>query len=240
MKFYKTYSLLFFITTLFLVSSCNENENNVINQATCVDGEQNGDETGIDCGGSCEPCDDSGLDFSGTYFLEDSLGRPMVNIVFSGNNSIKNLFNTTAVSERSGLIEGQSQTFQENFQETVEDYHDLYAEELEVDPTTIDYESNIFGFSAFDYTRFLANFDALQVAPIGETTYYNQNTGLAFTGKKIDDDVVDINFTLLFGGTTGTRFDGTNDTPQLTFDGVGFGDYTIGSFPYLENALIAE
>ena len=31
------------------------------NTPTCDDGIQNGDETGVDCGGSCEPCDDGGI-----------------------------------------------------------------------------------------------------------------------------------------------------------------------------------
>lgn len=46
---------------------------------------------------------------------------------------------------------------------------------------------------------------------------------------------------LMFGGVDGTRFDGNNDTPQLTTDAVGLGDrdFTL-SFPYLEVPLTLE
>lgn len=240
MKTYRISLFAFAICSVLFFASCNEAEDNVINQSTCVDGEQNGDETGVDCGGSCEPCNTGDIDFSGTYLLEDSLGRPAVNVIFSRTTNDKNLFNTTPVSERDQLQENQVQTFQESFQESLEFYHDTYAQALKLEPTDIDYETNILSLNAEDYTRFLANFDALQVAPDGETVYYNQNTGLAFTGRNLDEDAIDITLTLMFGGTTGTRFDGNNDTPQLTSDGVGFGDRVIGSFPYLENALIVE
>lgn len=43
---------LIVIGSLTLTSSCNKDE-------TCSDGIQNGDETGIDCGGSCSPCSTS-------------------------------------------------------------------------------------------------------------------------------------------------------------------------------------
>ena len=45
----------------------------------------------------------------------------------------------------------------------------------------------------------------------------------------------------VFGGVNGDRFDGSNDTPQLTTDAIGPGnrDFSL-SFPYLEPALTIE
>ncbi|MFT4802594.1 MAG: hypothetical protein ACI93N_002374, partial [Flavobacteriaceae bacterium] len=59
--------------------------------------------------------------------------------------------------------------------------------------------------------------------------------------RYLSDDVMDQTLTLMFGGTNGTRFDGNNDTPQLTTDAVGPGDrdFTL-SFPYLEAPLLIE
>ena len=50
----------FILMTLFLggmtiaVSSCSDDD--AEDAPTCTDGIQNGDETGVDCGGSCDPC----------------------------------------------------------------------------------------------------------------------------------------------------------------------------------------
>ncbi len=40
----------------FFFSSCSNDSDPIDPIATCTDGIKNGDETGIDCGGSCEPC----------------------------------------------------------------------------------------------------------------------------------------------------------------------------------------
>ena len=227
MKTYKLRLLIIACCATFLVSSCDDDENgNVIEQANCEDGIQNGDETGIDCGGSCIPCIDS-LDFSGTYTQEDIMGRPGVNTVFSGNDQVKNDFNTSLVTDRD--------SFQVIFEATLEAYHDVYGDALGVD---IDYETNILGLDAPTFTTVLAQFDALQVAPNAQTTYFDPGTGVALTGRTLSDDVIDISLTLMFGGTNGDRFDGNNDTPQLTSDGVDAGDRDFSlPFPYLENPI---
>ena len=50
-------SLLSIIMVLTLTACSNDNESDLIAEASCTDGIQNGDETGIDCGGStCAPC----------------------------------------------------------------------------------------------------------------------------------------------------------------------------------------
>jgi len=164
------------------------------------------------------------LDFSGTYAQEDHMGRPGINTVFGGSDDVKNDFNVSITSDRAA--------FQPIFQSTLEAYHDVYGDALDVE---IDYEANILGLDAATFTTVLAQFDALQVAPEGQTIYFNPDTGLALTGRRLQDDVIDISLILSFGGENGDRFDGTDGTPQLTSDGVGPGDRNFSlPFPYLE------
>ena len=75
MKTYKLNLLLIAIfTSLVFVQCVDDDDNgNILNDATCDDGIQNADETSIDCGGSCEPCDGA-LDFSGTYDQQAAWG----------------------------------------------------------------------------------------------------------------------------------------------------------------------
>ena len=233
MKKYNVLTIIFAICTSLLFVQCvdDDDNGNVIDEATCTDGIQNGDEEGVDCGGSaCEPCI-NGIDFSGVYVQEDIMGRPGINTVFSVTSTIKNRFN---VSEVTGRANGDGDlNFQPLFEERLEGLHDAYGEALEVD---LDYETNILNFDAPTFTTVLAYFDALQVAPNAPTTYFDGTNVL--TGRNLSDDVIDISLTLMFGGTTGTRFDGNNGTPQLTSDGVGPGDRDFTqSFPYLEAPL---
>lgn len=161
--------------------------------------------------------------FTGTYVQEDIMGRPGITTVFGGTDMVKNNFNTSVVSAR--------ESFQPIFESTLEAYHDVYGTALGAD---LDYEANILGLDAPTFTTVLAQFDALQVAPEGETIYFNPTTGLALTGRKLSDDVIDVSLTLMFGGNDGARFDGTGGTPQLTSDGVDSGSRTYSQgFPYL-------
>lgn len=233
-KFNKIAFTTFLLAVVFLGCKDDDDNGNIIEVASCTDQIQNGDETGVDCGGSCAPCID-GLDFTGTYLQEDSMGRPGINTVFGGTDAVKNAFNTTQVSKRTNqdTIPNTQLVFQEVFLNTLEGYHDVYALALGIPVEDLDYETNILGLDASTFTTVLAQFDALQVAPNGPTTYFDGTTAL--TGRRLSDDVIDISLTLMFGGTTGTRFDGNNGTPQLTSDGVGPGDRNFSlPFPYLE------
>ncbi|GEQ85914.1 hypothetical protein ULMS_14220 [Patiriisocius marinistellae] len=236
MKIYKITAVFVAICISLLFVQCNDDDDNanIIEQSTCSDGILNGEETGIDCGGPCEACEDTGvaLDFTGTFIQEDVMGRPGVNTVFSGSDAVKDLFNKVPTAMRGTLQDGQTETFQATFQNTLELYHDVYAAALMIDPEDLDYEENILGMNAATFTTVLANFDALQVAPEGTTTYYDGTNIL--TGRNLNDDVIDISLTLMFGGMSGTRFDGNNGTPQLTSDGVGVGTRVFGAFPHLE------
>ncbi|QIE60842.1 DUF4331 domain-containing protein [Rasiella rasia] len=188
----------------------------------------NGDEEGVDCGGSCEPCAVI-LDFSGTYVQEDVMGRPGINTVFGGSDEVKNNFNTTIVSDRS--------SFQPIFQTNLEAYFDVYAVALGLDPADVNYETNILGLDAPTFTTVLAQFDALQVAPNAQTTYFDPATGVALTGRTLSDDVIDISLILIFGGgdLANLNFDGVPmGEPLLISDGVDAGDRDFSlSFPYM-------
>lgn len=65
-----TFALLVFSGVVF--TSCDSDDNDEpIDVATCSDGLMNGDETGVDCGGSCAPCEDA-IDNPLTYsFIRD-------------------------------------------------------------------------------------------------------------------------------------------------------------------------
>jgi len=237
MKTYKINLLVIALFTALAFVQCvdDDDNGNILNDATCDDGILNADETGIDCGGSCEPCEGN-LDFSGTYNQQDSMGRPAINNVFSASDAVKNLYNKVPPSLRATLQsqDGQTQLFQVAFQNQLEAYHDVYAVALGLDPETVNYQTNILGLDAAGFTTLLANFDALQVAPVGQTVYYDAATGLALTGRALEDDVIDISLTLIFGGEDGTRFNGENDSPLLISDNVSKGTRTYVEFPYLE------
>ena len=81
-------TMLFLAATALVFTSCSGDDNDPAPppaQATCDDGIQNGDETGVDCGGSCTACptpttvltgsinEDTELDASETYVLQGSL-----------------------------------------------------------------------------------------------------------------------------------------------------------------------
>jgi len=67
--------------------------------------------------------------------------------------------------------------------------------------------------------------DVLNVSTTGTTTYYDGTNVL--TGRKLDDDVIDVSLILIFGGPSGTA------NPQLTSDHVDHNDKAfLTSFPY--------
>ncbi|WP_243641716.1 DUF4331 family protein [Maribacter algicola] len=235
-----------------VLASCNNDDDFTppMAMATCNDGMMNGDETGVDCGGSCTPCEDGMApmmpDFSGTYTQIDFMGRPGINTVLSADDETKNAHNRAIPSEMGAM-------FQAGFQARLEAYHDVYANLLGANPDDVNYEPNILGLDAATLTGYLAA-DVLEVAPDLPTTYFNPGTDndmdgrilvpdgdeVALTGRTPQDDVIDISLILLFGGMEGDRFsgqdtdmDGTPDLPRLTSDGVGLTADVSTTFPYL-------
>lgn len=171
--------------------------------------------------------DDGGmatLDFSGTYAQQDQMGRPGINTVLSGSTAIKNDFNVTIPSEQGAI-------FQPLFLDQAVALHTAFG---------ASYETNILGLDATTLTTILAS-DVLQVAPNAPTSYFDGTNVL--TGRNLNDDVIDISLILLFGGTTGDRFngqdtdgDGVADLPILVTDNVSSaGETPLANFPYLES-----
>jgi len=70
-------TLMIMVACVAFVTSCSDDDNDGETTATCTDGIQNGDETGVDCGGSsCQPCAvNTSLEgeISGTVTLDASL-----------------------------------------------------------------------------------------------------------------------------------------------------------------------
>lgn len=217
--------------------------------ATCIDGVMNGDETGVDCGGSCDPCETMSMDpdFSGTYLQADFMGRPGINTVLSANGDIKDLHNQAIPSE-------MTSTFQADFEAQLEALHDAYAVALGLTAEDVDYQPNILGdilngpdddgftnnpVTAEVLTTVLAT-DVLQIAPDAPTTYFNPGAGaptyeggIGLTGRTLQDDVIDVSLILLFGGGDGARFNGEGGLPQLVTDGVSLTADIQTTFPYI-------
>ncbi|RIV69008.1 DUF4331 family protein [Flagellimonas aequoris] len=190
------------------------------------------------------------VDFSGTYSQEDHLGRPGINTTLSydmdGQPSIKDAHNMTIPSEMTAM-------FQAGFQARLEQYHDVYALKLGLDPADVNYENNILGLDAATLTTVLSA-DVLEVAPDLPTTYFDPGTDfdndgrilvpdgdeVALTGRRPSDDIIDVSLILFFGGMEGDRFsgqdlddDGVADLPRLTSDGVSLTADISTTFPYL-------
>ena len=51
------FSMIFVATLTMTLVGCNNDDDNDGPDPTCTDGIQNGDEEGVDCGGSCQPCE---------------------------------------------------------------------------------------------------------------------------------------------------------------------------------------
>jgi hypothetical protein len=227
------WSLLALMVLFVIACEDADDFNNVIEQISCSDGIQNGEETGVDCGAPCPICLD-GLDFSGVFIQQDIAGRPGINTVFNNAGPLQDAFNRSTVSARGtqDFIDGSNNlTFPGVFHENIDQYFVGYT----IDEMSVFFGSNILGFDLAGFAEFLATTDALQLAAEGTTTY--RNTELWFTGRKLTDDVMDTTLLLLFGGPQGDRFDGVNG-PMLISDGVGLGDRVFSSdFPYLEAPL---
>jgi len=192
-KSYKLNVFFVFMLVALIFIQCKDDDDNgnVIELISCDDGIQNGDEDGIDCGGSiCPPCQDNQLNFDGNFVQEDIAGRPGVNIIFGVTDLSKNNFNVSEVANRT--------IFQEDFQEVIENYYDIYAISLDIPADELNYENNILNWNAETFTTIMSNYDALQVAPDGPTTYFNATNNLVFTGRYLSDDVMDFTLKLMF------------------------------------------
>lgn len=152
-------------------------------------------------------CDDDNNDSprpSASFEQEDQMGRPGISTVFVGTND-KDIFNTTIPSELGSAFTGK--------------FNDQL---MTLNPG---YTTNLLTLDAATFSGVLAT-DVLGLSLNSPTTYYDGTNVL--TGRKLDDDVIDVSLILIFGGPDGSANSG------LTSDNVDANDKTFsGSFPYL-------
>lgn len=138
------------------------------------------------------------------YEMKDQMGRPAINTVFV-LSADKDNFNTTVPSAQSAAYQSKFQT-------------QLLA-------LNAGYTTNALGHDAATFTGVLA-VDVLNVSTSGTTTFFDGTNVL--TGRALDDDVIDTELLLIFGGSAGS------DNPGLTSDNVNMNDKAfLTSFPYL-------
>lgn len=150
---------------------------------------------------ACHKNDDGPVTY---YQQQDQMARPAINTVFVGAAD-KDAFNTTTPSAMNGAFATKFKT-----------------KLLALNPG---YTTNLLGLNAATFTSVLST-DVLNVSKTGPTTFYDGTNVL--TGRKLDDDVIDVELTLIFGGPTGTS------NPGLTSDHVNANDAPFSThFPYL-------
>ena len=139
------------------------------------------------------------------YEIQDQMARPAINTVFVTAASDKDAFNTTIPSAMGAAFQSKFQT--------------------RLLGLNAGYTSNALGQNAATFTGLLAT-DVLNVSTTGVTTFFDGTNVL--TGRKLDDDVIDVELLLIFGGPTGAS------NPGLTSDKVNANDKTFNvAFPYL-------
>jgi hypothetical protein len=157
---------------------------------------------------SCDKDDDDMMepmiDFTGTYVQADQMARPAINTVFV-SDSRKDEFNETTPAEMGGKF---AQAFEDRL--------------LALNPG---YTTNALGLDAPTFTGILAT-DVLTASLTAPTTFFDGTNVL--TGRTLDDDVIDVELLLIFGGSDGTA------NPGLTSDNVDSNDKEfLNAFPYL-------
>lgn len=247
-----TIKYMFALLAVVAFVSCSDDDDVIVTTAmpTCMDGLLNGDETGLDCGGSCAPCETAVTppDFSGTFAQVDFMGRPGINTVLGADGNAKDMHNASVPAD-------QDASFRAAYVARLEALHDAYAVALGLTAADVDYQPNILGdiLNGPDNDGFTNNpvtadvlmsvlaTDVLEVAPGAPTTYFNGGMGapnyegaIGLTGRTLQDDVIDVSLILLFGGGNGARFNGQDGLPQLVTDGVSLTAENITTtFPYI-------
>ena len=141
------------------------------------------------------------------YQQLDEMGRPAINTVFNVAPTAKDSFNTTTPSTMSAR-------FGTAFQSRL----------LALNPG---YTTNALGQDAPTFSGLLVN-DVLNVSLDGTTTFFDGVAAHTLSGRKLDDDVINVELLLIFGGPTGAS------NPALTDDHVNANDKAfLTTFPYL-------
>ena len=142
------------------------------------------------------------------YELADQMGRPAINTVFV-NTGDKDTFNETVPSKMGAAFVAKFKS-------------KLMA-------LNAGYTTNALGLDAATFTSVLAT-DVLTVSTVGTTTFFDGTNVL--TGRALADDVVDVEFTLVFGGPNALT--GNPENPGLLSDHVDANDKAfLTTFPYL-------
>lgn len=142
------------------------------------------------------------FDTSGQYTIADQMARPAINTVFIGSSK-KNQFNSTPPSQMSAA----------------------YKTDFEAVLTGFGYTKNALSQDKSTFAGLLVT-DVLNVATNKKTTFFDGTNVL--TGRALDDDVIDTELLLIFGGPTGSS------NPGLTKDNVNANDKAfLTTFPYL-------
>jgi hypothetical protein len=142
------------------------------------------------------------FDTSGTFSQKDQMGRPGINTVFTAA-ARKEEFNLTNPSAMSAA----------------------FKTDITAKLTAFGFTQNALGQTKDQFASLLAT-DVLNVKLNGTTTFFDGTNVL--TGRKLDDDVIDVELLLIFGGPTGTS------NPGLTKDNVNSNDKAfLSTFPYL-------
>lgn len=206
MKKIKYLSTISLIALALIFVQCQSDDDKAIYQDRCSDGVQNGNETGIDCGGDCEPCAEEEL-FAGVYRQQDQMGRPAINL----------LFNKDGLRDSLNVVLPHTMRSQ---------FRDVFKDKLMVLDTT--YTTNVLGLNA-DQMADLFSKDVLWVSETGVTSYSNGSE--IMTGRALGEDVMDTTLLWIFGGPDGTK---NNEDPRLISDGVPANDAPfLSTFPYL-------
>ena len=141
------------------------------------------------------------------YDVQDQMARPAINTVFV-DAAAKDSFNTTIPSQMAAKFGGK-----------------FSARLLALNPG---YTTNALGQTASAFTGLLVT-DVLGVSTTGVTTFFDGTNVL--TGRTLNDDVINVELLLIFGGPTGAS------NPQLTNDHVDANDKAFSAtFPYLATA----
>jgi hypothetical protein len=134
----------------------------------------------------------------------DQMGRPAINTVFI-SAADKDKFNETIPTKMPATFASE-----------------MKSNLLALNPG---YTTNLLGLSADQFIGVVST-DVLNASTTGKTTFFDGKNVL--TGRALNDDVIDVELTLVFGGPDGTA------NPTLTSDHVNGNDVPfLTDFPYL-------
>ncbi|MGB6152489.1 MAG: DUF4856 domain-containing protein [Pricia sp.] len=172
--------LAFALTILagVVFTSCSSDDNDIDEQAvtpTCSDGIQNADETGVDCGGTCSPCE-TGIESPESYTFERD-GASTVN--FSGQTTRLQMGSefVTALTDNTNTADQLQAMFAHEEGDADFSEADLNASDKNIKSKTAA-SIDLFADNATDQALIRADFDGWITAQVDEV-FENWNTTAA-------------------------------------------------------------